>query len=69
MTVGQIIAEPLTTHRKGCPATRSSAVKDMMDRVGLLPSPDQPAIRMNSPGGQCQRIGIAQALIVESTSW
>ncbi|AXC50439.1 ATP-binding cassette domain-containing protein [Paracoccus suum] len=64
MTVGQIIAEPLTTHHPEL--TREEVkvrVKDMMDRVGLLPNQINRYPHEFS-GGQCQRIGIARALIV-----
>jgi oligopeptide transport system ATP-binding protein len=65
MTVGQIIAEPLTTHRSGLSRSEVRArVKDMMDRVGLLPNQINRYPHEFS-GGQCQRIGIARALIVE----
>lgn len=65
MTVGQIIAEPLVTHRKGLSrAEVKTRVKDMMDRVGLLPNQINRYPHEFS-GGQCQRIGIARALIVE----
>jgi oligopeptide transport system ATP-binding protein len=64
MTVADIIAEPLVTHE---PATRKAdaraKVGALMERVGLLPN------LMNRyphefSGGQCQRIGIARALIL-----
>ncbi|TJZ93733.1 ATP-binding cassette domain-containing protein [Paracoccus gahaiensis] len=65
MTVGQIIAEPLTTHR---PDLSRAEVKEraraMMDKVGLLPNQINRYPHEFS-GGQCQRIGIARALIVE----
>ena len=65
MTVGQIIAEPLRTHHKGLATTEVKArVKDMMDRVGLLPNQINRYPHEFS-GGQRQRIGIARALIVE----
>ena len=65
MTVGQIIAEPLRTHRKGLkPEEVKARVKAMMDRVGLLPNQINRYPHEFS-GGQCQRIGIARALIVE----
>ena len=64
MTVGQIIAEPLRTHHKGLSDTEAKArVKEMMDRVGLLPNQINRYPHEFS-GGQCQRIGIARALIV-----
>ncbi len=64
MTVGQIIAEPLATHHPGLSRTEIKArVKDMMDKVGLLPNQINRYPHEFS-GGQCQRIGIARALIV-----
>jgi len=64
MTIGQIIAEPLRTHQKGLPDAEVKArVKEMMDRVGLLPNQINRYPHEFS-GGQCQRIGIARALIV-----
>ncbi|WP_420344126.1 ABC transporter ATP-binding protein [Paenirhodobacter sp.] len=65
MTVGQIIAEPLVTHRKGLSGAEVKArVQQMMERVGLLPNQINRYPHEFS-GGQCQRIGIARALIVE----
>ena len=65
MTVGQIIAEPLRTHFPGLDAAEVKArVQLMMDRVGLLPNQINRYPHEFS-GGQCQRIGIARALIVE----
>jgi oligopeptide transport system ATP-binding protein len=65
MTVGQIIAEPLTTHHRGLRSDEvKTRVKAMMDRVGLLPNQINRYPHEFS-GGQCQRIGIARALIVE----
>jgi oligopeptide transport system ATP-binding protein len=65
MTIGQIIAEPLRTHYPAMPASEVKArVQLMMDRVGLLPNQINRYPHEFS-GGQCQRIGIARALIVE----
>ena len=65
MTVGQIIAEPLQTHFPDTPAAEVKArVQLSMDRVGLLPNQINRYPHEFS-GGQCQRIGIARALIVE----
>ena len=65
MTIGQIIAEPLRTHYPAMAAGEVKArVQLMMDRVGLLPNQINRYPHEFS-GGQCQRIGIARALIVE----
>ncbi|MBK4215573.1 ATP-binding cassette domain-containing protein [Paracoccus caeni] len=65
MTVGQIIAEPLTTHHPNLKrAEVKERVKAMMEKVGLLPNQINRYPHEFS-GGQCQRIGIARALIVE----
>ena len=65
MTVGEIIAEPLRTHRPGMGrAERQDRVRALMARVGLLPDLANRYPHEFS-GGQCQRIGIARALIAE----
>jgi len=65
MTAGDIIAEPLRNYRPAMSkAEMKSKVKDMMVRVGL-----HPAMINRYPhefsGGQCQRIGIARAMILD----
>jgi len=64
MTVGEIIAEPLRTFepRLGRQATKAR-VKDMMAKVGLLPQMINRYPHEFS-GGQCQRIGIARAMVL-----
>jgi oligopeptide transport system ATP-binding protein len=65
MTVGQIVAEPLRTHHPGLSGKDVKArVQAMMDKVGLLPNLINRYPHEFS-GGQCQRIGIARALVVE----
>lgn len=65
MTIAQIIAEPLTTHHPELPTAEvTTRVMAMMQRVGLT------AQQINRyphefSGGQCQRIGIARALILQ----
>ncbi|WP_114969235.1 murein tripeptide/oligopeptide ABC transporter ATP binding protein OppF [Rhodoferax ferrireducens] len=65
MTVAQIIGEPLRTHHPDMtPAAVMHKVRSIMVRVGLT------AQQINRyphefSGGQCQRIGIARALILE----
>ncbi len=65
MTAGDIIAEPLRNYRPSMSkADMKAKVKDIMARVGL-----HPAMVNRYPhefsGGQCQRIGIARAMILE----
>ena len=65
MNIGEIIAEPLRTHYPKTPESDVQArVSDVMSKVGLLDN------LMNRyphefSGGQCQRIGIARALILK----
>ncbi len=65
MTVGRIIAEPLRTHHPDMPEAQVlQKVRAMMLRVGLT---EQQFNRYphEFSGGQCQRIGIARALVLE----
>lgn len=65
MTLREIIAEPLITHFPKTPAQEvTERVRSVMDRVGLLPNQINRYPHEFS-GGQCQRIGIARALILE----
>lgn len=64
LTVGEIVAEPLRVHANAMTrAERKAAVTDILSRVGL------PADVVNRyphefSGGQCQRIGIARAMVL-----
>jgi oligopeptide transport system ATP-binding protein len=63
MTVGEIIGEPLATFRGDLSkAAGKRMVQAMMARVGLLPHQINRYPHEFS-GGQCQRIGIARAMI------
>jgi oligopeptide transport system ATP-binding protein len=65
MNVLQIIGEPLRTHRPELSKDEVTArVKQVMARVGLM---ENQLYRYphEFSGGQCQRIGIARALILE----
>ena len=65
MTAGEIIAEPLAVHEPELPRTGIRArVAAMMERVGLLPDHVNRYPHEFS-GGQCQRINVARALIIE----
>ena len=65
MTVGQIVAEPLENFEPGLSRAECNArVADMLARVGLLPEHINRYPHEFS-GGQCQRIGIARAMILK----
>lgn len=65
MTVGQIVAEPLRHLRSDLSrAQRTARVHAMLESVGLSRSQINRYPHEFS-GGQCQRIGIARALVVE----
>jgi oligopeptide transport system ATP-binding protein len=65
MNVGDIIAEPLRTFYPNLTKSEvKEEVKEMMYRVGLLPNVINRYPHEFS-GGQCQRIGIARALILK----
>ena len=65
MNIGEIIAEPIKTHHPKTPkAEVKQMVEDVMVRVGLLPNLVNRYPHEFS-GGQCQRIGIARALILK----
>ncbi|MEO7385964.1 MAG: oligopeptide/dipeptide ABC transporter ATP-binding protein [Gammaproteobacteria bacterium] len=65
MTIGEIVAEPLQVHYPALGRDeRRSRVDAMLERVGL-----RPEMRNRYPnefsGGQCQRVSIARAMIVQ----
>ncbi|WP_395688152.1 dipeptide ABC transporter ATP-binding protein [Caenimonas koreensis] len=65
MNVLQIIGEPLRTHQPQLSADEVlERVKEMMKRVGLMES-QLYRYPHEFSGGQCQRIGIARALILK----
>jgi len=65
MTIGQIVAEPLKTHHPNLSgAEMKDRVRDVLDTVGILPNLVNRYPHEFS-GGQCQRIGIARALVVD----
>jgi oligopeptide/dipeptide ABC transporter ATP-binding protein len=64
MTVGEIVDEPLRVHRPELHADeRARSVAEMLARVGISPDLVNRYPHEFS-GGQCQRIGIARAMIL-----
>ncbi|MEY3975654.1 MAG: hypothetical protein RLZZ33_709 [Pseudomonadota bacterium] len=64
MTVGEIVAEPLRVHAPELSrAERRERVADILRRVGLSPDVINRYPHEFS-GGQCQRIGIARAMVL-----
>jgi ABC-type oligopeptide transport system ATPase subunit len=61
MTVGNIVAEPLTVHGIGTRRSREATVRDLLETVGFNPDFTNRYPHEFS-GGQRQRIGIARAL-------
>jgi oligopeptide transport system ATP-binding protein len=65
MTVERIVTEPLVTHRPGMTrADMRARARTLLERVGLG-AHDLSRYPHEFSGGQCQRIGIARALIAE----
>ncbi len=65
MTIGEIIAEPLLVHHPQLsPQGRANEVAEMLTRVGIAPDWVNRYPHELS-GGQCQRIGIARAMILK----
>jgi peptide/nickel transport system ATP-binding protein len=63
--VGDIIAEPLVIAGVRDKAERDRRVRDVMTAVGLDPDAAVGRLPHEFSGGQCQRISIARALILE----
>jgi len=64
MTIGEIVAEPLKTHfPQMSKDERSAKVRQIIKKVGISPNLINRYPHELS-GGQCQRIGIARALII-----
>jgi oligopeptide transport system ATP-binding protein len=65
MTIERIVAEPLLTHRPWMSRAEVAArVRTMLERVGLE-ARHASRYPHEFSGGQCQRVGIARALIAE----
>ena len=63
--VGDILAEPLRIWGRGTKAEQKAKVREMLDAVGLDPDVAVDKRPHQFSGGQCQRISIARALVME----
>ena len=63
--VGDIVGEPLKIWNRGDDATRDKAVRDVLISVGLDPDQSMSRRPHQFSGGQCQRISIARALMLD----
>ncbi len=63
--VGDIVAEPLRIWGRGSEAERRRVVDETLDAVGLDPDLARAKRPHQFSGGQCQRISIARALVLE----
>ena len=63
--VGDIIAEPLRIWGKGDDRQREAKVREVLEAVGLDPDSAMPRRPHEFSGGQCQRISIARALMLD----
>jgi peptide/nickel transport system ATP-binding protein len=63
--VKDIIAEPLRIWKRGSDAEQMARVEEVLEAVGLDPSVAANRRPHQFSGGQCQRISIARALVLE----
>jgi peptide/nickel transport system ATP-binding protein len=63
--VGEIVAEPLNIWNDGTPEERSRRVVEVLESVGLDPQISVPKRPHEFSGGQCQRICVARALVMD----
>jgi peptide/nickel transport system ATP-binding protein len=63
--VADIVAEPLTIWKIGTTAERTEKVNAMLESVGIDPLVAGNRYPREFSGGQCQRISIARALVLE----
>jgi peptide/nickel transport system ATP-binding protein len=63
--VGDIVREPLEIWKRGDSNKRDAVVDDVLEAVGLDPSVSRGRRPHEFSGGQCQRICIARALVLD----
>ncbi len=64
-TVGEIVAEPLKIWGIGSKEEQQAKVDEVLNTVGLDPDAARPRRPHQFSGGQCQRISIARALVLD----
>ena len=64
-TVGEIVGDPLRIWGRGTPEDRRNLVAETLDVVGLDPEVAMDKRPHEFSGGQCQRICVARALVLE----
>jgi peptide/nickel transport system ATP-binding protein len=64
-SIGDIVAEPLVIVGVGDRAERERRVREVLEAVGLDPDQVKGRLPHEFSGGQCQRICIARALVLE----
>jgi len=65
LRVGRLVAEPLRIWDIGTPAERQALVREVLETVGLDPDSVMDRRPHQLSGGQCQRVSIARALVLE----
>jgi peptide/nickel transport system ATP-binding protein len=63
--VGDIVAEPLRIWKRGDDGSRTKLVDEVLEAVGLDPAGSRGRRPHQFSGGQCQRICIARALVLD----